>query len=107
MAADPVAPERAPVIRTLDAAAVARATIFVDTVAGALVSGDLAQPLAAGLITEASITADLRALATGAHGTIRGVEAGGVPGAGPDRVLGGQPVRGAVVRTLWGCSSEP
>lgn len=56
-----------PDMRESDDAAAARATIFVDTVAGASLSGDLAQPLAEGLITEASITADLRALATGHH----------------------------------------
>ena len=56
-----------PDMRESDDAAAARATIFVDTVAGASLSGDLAQPLADGVITEASITADLRALATGQH----------------------------------------
>lgn len=54
-------------MRESDDAAAARATIFVDTLAGALLSGDLAQPLADGVITEASITADLRALAVGDH----------------------------------------
>ena len=56
-----------PDMRESDNAAAARATIFVDTVAGASLSGDLAQPLADGVITEASITADLRALASGDH----------------------------------------
>ena len=56
-----------PDMRESDDDAVARATIFVDTVAGALMSGDLAQPLADGVITEASIAADLRALAAGDH----------------------------------------
>ena len=56
-----------PDMRESDDAAVARATIFVDTVAGASMSGDLAQPLADGVITETSITADLRALAAGEH----------------------------------------
>ena len=56
-----------PDMRESDDAAVARASIFVDTVAGALSSGDLAQPLAGGAIAEASIAADLRALATGDH----------------------------------------
>ena len=56
-----------PDMRESDNAAVARATIFVDTVGGASLSGDLAQPLAGGVITEASITADLRALASGDH----------------------------------------
>ncbi len=56
-----------PDMRESDDAAAARATIFVDTVAGASLSGDLAQPLAEGVITEASIIADLRDLATGHH----------------------------------------
>jgi len=56
-----------PDMRESDDAAATRATIFVDTVAGALLSGDLAQPLADGVITEASIVADLRALAAGDH----------------------------------------
>ena len=56
-----------PGMRESDDEAAARATIFVDTAAGALLSGDLAQPLASGVITEASIAADLRALAAGEH----------------------------------------
>ena len=56
-----------PDMRESDDDAAARATIFVDTVAGASMSGDLAQPLADGVITEASIAADLRALAAGDH----------------------------------------
>ena len=56
-----------PDMRESDDAAATRATIFVDTAAGALMSGDLAQPLAAGVITEASIIADLRGLAAGEH----------------------------------------
>ena len=56
-----------PDMRESDDEAVARATIFVDTAAGALLSGDLAQPLADGVITEASITADLRALVADDH----------------------------------------
>ena len=54
-----------PDMRESDDDAVARATIFVDTVAGASMSGDLAQPLASGVITETSIAADLRALTAG------------------------------------------
>jgi alanine dehydrogenase len=54
-------------MRESDDAAVLRATLFVDTVGGALESGDLSQPLAAGLITEESISGDLRALVTGQH----------------------------------------
>ena len=56
-----------PDMRESDDEAAVRATIFVDTAAGALLSGDLAQPLADGVITEASITADLRALVAGDH----------------------------------------
>ena len=56
-----------PDMRESDDAAAGRATIFVDTVAGASMSGDLAQPLADGVITEASIIADLRALVAGDH----------------------------------------
>ena len=56
-----------PDMREPDDTAASRATIFVDTVAGASMSGDLAEPLAGGVITEASIVADLRALATGDH----------------------------------------
>ena len=56
-----------PDMRESDDAAVARAAIFVDTVAGASLSGDLSQPLADGVITETSIAADLRALTTGDH----------------------------------------
>ena len=56
-----------PDMRESDDDAAARATIFVDTVTGASMSGDLAQPLADGVITEASIAADLRALAAGDH----------------------------------------
>ena len=56
-----------PDMRESDDAAATRATIFVDTVGGASLSGDLAQPLAGGVITETSITADLRALAAGDH----------------------------------------
>ena len=54
-------------MRESDDAATTRATIFVDTVGGASLSGDLAQPLADGVITKTSITADLRALTTGDH----------------------------------------
>ena len=56
-----------PDMRESDDEAAVRATIFVDTRGGALLSGDLAQPLAAGVITEDAITADLRALAAGEH----------------------------------------
>ena len=54
-------------MRESDDAAIARATVFVDTVDGATKSGDLAQPMATGVITEASIAADLRGLVDGRH----------------------------------------
>ena len=56
-----------PDMRESDDMAAARATIFVDSATGALMSGDLAQPLADGVLTEAAITADLRALVAGDH----------------------------------------
>ena len=54
-------------MRETDNVAIAQAVLFVDTVAGAVQSGDLAQPLADGVITERSIMADLRSLVTGRH----------------------------------------
>lgn len=54
-------------MRESDDDAIMRSSLFVDTVAGAIQSGDLAQPIAAGVITEASILGDLRALASGRH----------------------------------------
>ncbi len=54
-------------MRESDDVAVTRATLFVDTVAGALASGDLAQPVAAGVISESSVAADLKALVGGGH----------------------------------------
>ena len=56
-----------PEMRESDDAAAARATIFVDAIAGASMSGDLAQPLADGVIPEASIAVNLRALVCGDH----------------------------------------
>ncbi len=57
-----------PAMREADDAAVRRATIFVDTRAGAMTeAGDIADPLARGIITEADIQADLAALCGGAH----------------------------------------
>ena len=56
-----------PDMREADDDAVRRASIFVDTGPGALVAGDLAQPLAAGVIDESRITADLADLVTGRH----------------------------------------
>ena len=54
-------------MRESDDAAVACASLFVDTVTGAVESGDLARPLADGVITEESIVADLRSLVAGDH----------------------------------------
>ena len=54
-------------MRESDDAAVTRATLFVDTVDGAVQSGDLAQPLRSGVISVSEIAADLRALAAGDH----------------------------------------
>ena len=57
-----------PAMREGDDAAVARAAIFVDTRAGALrEAGDIMQPIAAGLIGEAAIRADLFDLCRGLH----------------------------------------
>ena len=52
-------------MRESDDDAVRNSLLFVDTVAGATVSGDLAQPLADGVITATSIRGDLRSLVTG------------------------------------------
>ncbi|APG82875.1 ornithine cyclodeaminase family protein [Sinorhizobium americanum] len=57
-----------PSMRESDDRAAARASIFVDTRDGALSEGgDIVQPLRAGVITEASIRADLFELARGTH----------------------------------------
>ena len=44
-----------------------RATLFVDTLEGAVLAGDLAQPLASGVISSSDIAADLASLVTGSH----------------------------------------
>ncbi len=54
-------------MRESDDALVTKASLFVDFRPGAMKAGDLAQPLAAGLIAEADIRADLAELATGKH----------------------------------------
>lgn len=54
-------------MRECDDATIRRAEIFVDARPGALLAGDLAQPIRAGLITEQDIRADFRELVTGVH----------------------------------------
>ena len=57
-----------PEMRESDDALVARATLFVDTFAGALKEGgDLVQPMARGVITRESVRAELADLVSGAH----------------------------------------
>ena len=57
-----------PAMRESDDAAAARASIFVDTRAGALKeAGDIVQPLETGVIGEAAIRADLFDLCRGLH----------------------------------------
>ena len=56
-----------PDMREANDFAITRAALFVDTVPGAIQSGDLAQPLADGVIAEESIIADLRSLVDGRH----------------------------------------
>jgi ornithine cyclodeaminase len=55
-----------PEMREADDEAVRRATVFVDTRAGMRESGDIAEPLASGALTEAGIAGDLHELARGA-----------------------------------------
>ncbi|MGO4852082.1 ornithine cyclodeaminase family protein [Phaeovulum sp. W22_SRMD_FR3] len=54
-------------MRESDDAAVQGARLFVDGRAGAMLAGDLAQPLASGVIGEADILADLAELTQGLH----------------------------------------
>jgi alanine dehydrogenase len=56
-----------PDMRECDDDAVARAALFVDTVAGAVQSGDLARPIADGIIDETDIRSDLGGLVRGDH----------------------------------------
>lgn len=56
-----------PDMRESDDQAIAGATLFVDTVEGAVKSGDLHAPLRSGAITAGSIKADLKALCQGLH----------------------------------------
>lgn len=54
-------------MRESDNLCVTQATVFVDGREGALLSGDLAQPIADGILRQEDILADLRELVTGAH----------------------------------------
>lgn len=54
-------------MRECDDEAVRRAAIFVDARPGALLAGDLAQPIRAGVIGEAAIRGDFRDLVAGLH----------------------------------------
>jgi len=56
-----------PEMRESDDDVVQRATVFADTRTDGVLAGDLAQPLAAGLITPDDIVADLAELARGVH----------------------------------------
>jgi len=56
-----------PDMRETDDEVVRRASIFVDTVKGATLAGDLSQPLEAGIIQPDDIKADLAALTRGEH----------------------------------------
>lgn len=56
-----------PDMREADDDAVRRAAVFVDTRPGAVLAGDLARPLAAGVIDESSVVADLADLVLGRH----------------------------------------
>lgn len=56
-----------PDMRECDTQAIVQAEIFVDSRAGALLAGDLAQPLAAGAITDTDVLADLAELVQGRH----------------------------------------
>lgn len=57
-----------PTMREADDEAIRRARVFVDTRAGALhEAGDLTQPIAAGVIGEGDVAADLADLCTGRH----------------------------------------
>lgn len=63
-----------PDMREADDEAVRRSTVFADTVAGASISGDLALPLASGLLTLDDIAADLATLVSGDHPGRRSAE---------------------------------
>lgn len=54
-------------MREADDEAVRAATVFVDTLGGAVLAGDLAQPLDSGVISTGDIAADLASLVTRSH----------------------------------------
>jgi len=54
-------------MREVDDETIRRAEIFIDARPGALLAGDLSQPLAAGVIAESDIRADFADLARGTH----------------------------------------
>ncbi|MEE9414884.1 MAG: ornithine cyclodeaminase family protein [Acidimicrobiales bacterium] len=54
-------------MREADDTCIARSTVFVDTYEGAILSGDLSQPVLAGVLQTSDLKVDLKALATGAH----------------------------------------
>jgi ornithine cyclodeaminase len=54
-------------MRESDDEVVRRASIFVDVRRSAILAGDLAQPIAAGIISESDIKADLSDLVRGHH----------------------------------------
>ena len=56
-----------PDMREADDDAVRRAAVFVDTRPGAVLAGDLARPLATGVIDETALVADLADLVSGRH----------------------------------------
>jgi len=56
-----------PQMRESDDDVIRRGTIFVDTYEDGILAGDLAQPLAAGLIGQDDLAADLRGLIAGDH----------------------------------------
>ena len=56
-----------PEMRESDDDVVRRATVFADTRTDGVIAGDLAQPIASGILDPDDIVADLAELATGAH----------------------------------------
>jgi ornithine cyclodeaminase len=63
-----------PDMREADGEVVRRASVFVDVRQGAVLAGDLAQPIAEGLLSESDIKADLTELVRGEHPGRSGAE---------------------------------